>query len=283
MNKEYIYSYNTNPKIKLEKASNKKASNKVNPKIQKENKVNPKIKKASNKKASNKKASNKKASNKKLENNSHIKILLDSFYKNYIFYFTLLFCLYKFKQHSNYSYIGYIGLIISFLCITFFGYATHYTAHHINFVDFCKSSNNILTNNTYTSFIINSVAKICDFHDKIHHDTSINKHVINIIYEFLNNILMQGIGFILIIKLLNMIDTRVIILWAMFYATVHNINYLFIKPTVHRDHHLNKHTNYGIDFYDILLNSKNNWNDIEIYNHAAINLLIITYCIIYFL
>jgi sterol desaturase/sphingolipid hydroxylase (fatty acid hydroxylase superfamily) len=90
---------------------------------------------------------------------------------------------------------------------------------------------------------------------------------------------MQGLGVVLIIKL---IDIRVLLLWAFMYATVHNINYVFIKPTTHKDHHVNNHTNYGLDVVDILLNTKYDYNDIEVHNHVAINLILITYVICYF-
>ena len=75
---------------------------------------------------------------------------------------------------------------------------------------------------------------------------------------------------------------RIVIIWAFLYATVHNINFSFTKPTTHRDHHLNCHTNYGLDVYDILFGTKYDWNDLENYNHAAINMIIITAITYYF-
>jgi hypothetical protein len=149
----------------------------------------------------------------------------------------------------------------------------------MNFTDYHKTHDNILTRNRYINYGLKGICRFFDFHDITHHDTSINKQAVNIIYELLNNIFMQGLGFVLLIK---MIDTRVFILWAFMYATIHNINYLFIKPTTHSDHHINSHTNYGIDYCDILFNTKYDWNDIETHNHGAINLLVITYIIMYF-
>jgi len=159
------------------------------------------------------------------------------------------------------------------------GYLSHYISHHFNFTDFYKKNDNILTRNTYINNTLTGISSFLDFHDITHHDTSINKQIKNIIYEFLNNIIIQGMGLVIFIKIM---DIRVIILWAFMYATIHNINYLFIKPTTHSDHHLNSHTNYGIDFVDIIFNSKYDWNDIETHNHGAINLLLVTYIICYF-
>jgi len=67
------------------------------------------------------------------------------------------------------------------------------------------------------------------------------------------------------------------------YASGHIINYSFIEPSTHRDHHMNEKTNYGLDLYDIIFGSKFNWNDIENYNHVAINTIIFTSLIIYFM
>ena len=77
-------------------------------------------------------------------------------------------------------------------------------------------------------------------------------------------------------------------LWALFYATVHNINYRIIEPIEHENHHKDEKTNYGIDIVDIILNSKYNTKHksnipitIEDHNHAAINIVIITILILW--
>lgn len=207
-----------------------------------------------------------------------VNILFESIKKNYIYFLSLFFCLYKFKQNKKYD-SSYIKLIFSFIIISIIGYFSHYVSHHINFAELYATYDNILTRNNTINNISTNICSFLDFHDVTHHDTSINKQIKNIIYEFLNNIVMQGVGLVIFIKLM---DIRVIILWAFMYATIHNINYLFVKPTTHSDHHLNPHTNYGIDFVDIMFNTKYDWNDIETHNHGAINLLIITYVICYF-
>ena len=72
----------------------------------------------------------------------------------------------------------------------------------------------------------------------------------------------------------------VIWMWAFLYATVHNINYLIIHPDCHVEHHVNEQTNFGIDTLDILFNTKFNVKNVEVMNHAAINVLIITLLLI---
>ena len=210
--------------------------------------------------------------------NYQLNKLFKSISNNYIFFLTVFYCLYKLKQNPKYD-SSYIKLIFSFIVVSVLGYFVHYISHHINFKNYHKTHDNILTRNSYTNYIIKCICNFFDFHDITHHDTNINKQIQNIIYEFLNNLVMQGLGFVILVK---MIDIRVVILWAFMYATIHNINYLFIKPTTHRDHHVNSHKNYGIDYCDILFNTKYDWDDIETHNHGAINLLIITYIIMYF-
>ena len=212
------------------------------------------------------------------QDDPQLNILFRSLSNNYIFFITVFFCLYKLKQNPKYD-SSYIKLVFSFILTSFLGYFVHYISHHINFTEYHKKNDNILTRNRYINYVIKVIFNLFDFHNITHHDKGVNKTIMNITYEFLNNVVMQGLGFILLIK---MIDTRVFILWAFMYASIHNINYLFINPSTHQDHHINNHTNYGIDYCDILFNTKTDWNDVEIHNHGSINLLIITYVMMYF-
>ena len=120
-----------------------------------------------------------------------------------------------------------------------------------------------------------------DFHDMTHHNSDINKKPINIIYEFINNIAMQGGILSIVIYASQYYSFPGIMLWALMYATVHNINYLIIPPKTHQNHHKNKHSSYGIDIWDVLFNTKNDPDEIEVYNHMSINLILITLGIVY--
>jgi hypothetical protein len=204
--------------------------------------------------------------------------LLKSITGNWIFFLALFFCFYKLKQSTVYN-SSYFHMVYTFVFIGFLGHFSHLCSHYINFTEVYKNCDNIFTQNKYTNFLLYNYVRFIDFHDKIHHDTSINKQFINILTEFINNVYIQGVGLVMIIKLL---DIRVILLWAFMYATMHNINYLYLKPTTHRDHHINDHTNFGLDIFDIILNTKYDYADVEVFNHGAINLLVITYIIIYF-
>jgi hypothetical protein len=209
-----------------------------------------------------------------------IDALKTSIWKNMYFYIIALFCCIVLanveinKGDSLYK-KGYLysRSIASLGFAMLAGHTIHWLSHHVNCRDYLDSCDNIITNNKYIRSILNIYADIIDFHDTTHHDSSVNKKWYNIFYEFMNNLLTQSV---LIVWLIQQLDFKVILLWGLMYATVHNINYLIIKPTTHMQHHVKSTTNYGIDVTDILFNTKYNWKYIESHNHAGINLLIIT-------
>ena len=41
-------------------------------------------------------------------------------------------------------------------------------------------------------------------------------------------------------------------------------------PQTHSDHHKDKHSNLGMDIWDIIFGTKYNWDDIEDVNHYAV-------------
>ena len=202
--------------------------------------------------------------------------------QNYIFYIVLLGCLYAFTK-CNYNKSSFILALVSIVFITFYGYIVHFVSHFMGTMvsDMYKTYDNIFTRNKYVNCIINNFIYFMEFHANTHHDTDINKQYKNIALEFINNVVTQG-GILIILKFaLGLIDNRVILLWAFLYATVHNINYNIVKPTTHKEHHIDDTTNYGIDIWYIIVGSKYDWNNIETHNHMAINMAFITGCIIY--
>ena len=243
-----------------------------------ETRLHEKLKKKEKKNEKNKKDEND-------DNHAHKNALNVAFKKSIItnkwFYLTLIVCFYMFKSQdtvstSSSSSSSYLGLAFSFFFVLVFGHITHRLSHNI---DFTKVYNKHKKGNMngYIDSILTSVFRFMDFHSVTHHDSSINKQPANVCYEFMNNFFTQGGGLVLFVWFCNRcIDMRVILLWALMYATAHNINYLFLKPTVHRDHHLHEDTNYGLDIADIIFDTKYDLSDIEDYNHISINLIVIT-------
>jgi hypothetical protein len=198
-----------------------------------------------------------------------------SFKTNWIFYLTLIICLLLINRS------GFFGSLFSFIFFAILGYFIHYLSHNINFTQLYTSNNNYFTKNRILNNIFIWICSILDFHNDIHHDTKINKTRKNIIYEFLNNFITQGLGVYIIILIGRYLDLKMAIFWGLFYATFHNINY-WIKPCEsHINHHANKHTNYGLDTIDILMGSKDN-SEIENYNSGSINLIFISLVFILF-
>jgi len=237
------------------------------------------------KKKKNKMKENKKIMKDKLHKDELSEALIKSIKTNKWFYFTLFVCFSMFKIQdfmvtSNSS--SFAGLVFSFIFIMLFGHIVHRLSHNIDFTQVYHNhkKGNM---NTHVDFILTKVCAFLDFHRITHHDSDVNKKPINIFYEFMNNFLTQGGILILFVWFCNhCIDMRIVLLWALMYATAHNINYVIIKPSIHRDHHLHENTNYGLDVADILFDTKYDLNDIEDHNHISINLIIITLIILFF-
>jgi hypothetical protein len=234
------------------------------------------------KKTKKKKDKGKCKKKKSVESDIQVTAIYKSLRQNLIFYIILLGCLYAFTQGEN-NRSSLIGLIISIIFISFHGYGVHYYSHSIKikFTKFYNSFDNIFTRNRWFDYWMHAIIDFGEFHYTTHHDTSINKSFKNIFLEFASNAAAQGVYLVIFKKLLDLVDNRVILLWAFFYATVHNFNYYFVKPITHQEHHIDSTTNYGIDIWDIIVGSKYNWDNVETHNHAAINMVVLTAIIIY--
>ena len=201
-----------------------------------------------------------------------------SFETNYIFYISLIICCIFIPSKKSIS--NFLNTLWSFIVVSFLGYFSHYLSHKISVVDYYFNSNNIFKHTPIINRILEKYANMMDFHKTIHHDLDINKKYINILYEFLNNFYIQGIGIYFVLKVFKSIDDKICIIWGLLYASFHNINYLICNPSTHRDHHIDDNTNLGIDIYDIIFGTKYNWNDIEDINHYTFNLIIITFILV---
>jgi hypothetical protein len=206
-------------------------------------------------------------------------MLYKHFITNIPYYIVLVYCLYLLSNKSFCS-IKFILCLFSWIFIGFFGYFTHVISHNVDLRKIYNRFDNAFTRNPTFNKAMNAFLKVYEFHDETHHNLDVNKETPNIFYEFITNIYTQGLVFILFVEFVKLIDYKVVLLWCFMYATIHNINYNIIHPSVHRDHHINCHTNYGIDIMDILFNTKYDKKDIENFNHSIINLLIITFIII---
>lgn len=216
-----------------------------------------------------------------IENNTkyYIDKIINSILINNFFYISLGLSFFFLSKYTNTS---ILLLWFGFLTTSLFGWSLHWLSHHLSFRNQFNRQDNIFTSNTFLHKSIEIITSILDFHDSIHHNTTINKTHINTIYEFLNNIFVQS-GFIVLWKfVLSHIPYSICIYWGLLYASIHIINYNYIKPIEHKEHHINKFTNYGMDLWDILFGTKYNYEHIENYNHGVINILIITLILIYY-
>ena len=84
-------------------------------------------------------------------------------------------------------------------------------------------------------------------------------------------------------EFLNLINLELFVLWGLVYATVHLINFKFIKSASHEEHHKNYIKNIQDDFLlvDTLFDSK--YDDyLENVNHYSVN-IILTTCLLKYL
>ena len=198
--------------------------------------------------------------------------------------------------------IGSIGNIfygfITFNVSIVSGYYVHVYSHLYDYQElynsFYKSSNIIgyllQKMPTPIKWVINKIVFFLDFHDKIHHNTAINKQWHNILIETLMNMYTEGLGLILFFKLFDFaihfggyvfrFNYPILFAWCLLYSSIHNINYNIIRPICHIQHHINEKTNYGIDFMDIIIGSKFD-NIPEEMNHASLNVILIMLLIIF--
>ena len=205
-------------------------------------------------------------------------LLIKNIKINYPFYCVSLICLYFLSKKTNHN---YIFSVISFIFISGFGYFVHWCSHAIPWTELYEKQDNFFTKNKYTDEIARCFLKFMEFHDITHHDSDINKSFKNIFLEAVNNSVTQGLLFVFVAIIIKQIDLWACVLWALLYATFHNINYLYVKPDTHINHHIDPTTNFGIDIWDIIFNTKYENEEPEDYNHYSINLILLTIILYY--
>ena len=219
---------------------------------------------------------------------ANIDIALKSIQDNIIFWLITFFCLYIINRHSG-KYT-FFETVLTFNITMIWGYYVHVISHAYDFEKLYTHSNNFITRFLQQDENLNPVVlfflRQFDFHSKIHHDSTINKQPFNLFMECFQNIISQASLIIFsgvsLFGLNIQFDKNAIIIWALFYVTVHNINYNYVNQQFHIDHHINEKTNYGIDLLDIIFDSKSDLSFIENNNYYIINSIIITLIMIKF-
>jgi hypothetical protein len=173
---------------------------------------------------------------------------IDNIKKNYMSWIIIFTCIFM---------ISYSKLLLgffTFFLLMFIAYFFHYSSH---------KHKNILT-------------KIHEYH---HDNNNYFSYISQIILE-----LSIGLLFLPFIYL-NWIwfDPWIVVLFTLFYSTLHNINYGVLHVNnVHFKHHKDVYTNIGPDICDIIFSTKNESDDdIENTNHYIPNIIIITILIMF--
>jgi len=175
--------------------------------------------------------------------------VLNSIKENYLSWAVIFIAIYLISPHQ------YVKALITFFFIFFLVYYSHTNSH---------KSVNILT-------ILH----------KYHHDHS------NFFSHFIQYIIELGYPaiFLPIYYLFGtpILDEWIIMFSALFYSTIHNINYGYLRVNnVHFLHHTHPTTNIGPDLCDIIFGTKNPLNEtVENTNHYIPNVIVITICILF--
>lgn len=216
-------------------------------------------------------------------------LIFTGLYYNWIFWLCFLFSTFyisiKYGSCSSLLINIFMGFSTMFLTI-YFGYHVHVNCHNIDHSDYYKTHFSKLFPENINNIIYFILKYTLDFHDKIHHDTSINKHFINILIEICVNLVMEGFLFILFLYYFDFyfsifgqvfkFNLYIVLFWTLLYSSAHNINLLFIPSDSHIHHHKDKYTNYIYDEIDIFFETKYG-DKIDCINHGALNIILILF------
>jgi len=179
----------------------------------------------------------------KISKNSNNKInkIFESLELNYKSWVVIFICLFFLPVKES----SFLNKIFSFFLMLIISYYFHYIAH----VDTCNSSVHL-------------------YH---HENNNLFSHFIQILLEFVTILLIIPVNYLFNITIL---DNWTVVLFYLFYTTVHNINYsIFHINTIHEKHHKEVTTNIGPDICDILFDTKHDEN-IENTDHYILNILV---------
>jgi len=143
----------------------------------------------------------------------------------------------------------------SWLCIIFSLYIIKTKSLFITFMNFIIFM--IFSHISHLSLHLHSIYPMNIVHIYHHSHTNLLSHIIQEVLEFAT--LMSIIVFKYISKseLMMYVDDWTLLLFYLFYTTVHNINYgIFKVNNVHKIHHEVLYKNMGPDICDIIFNTK---------------------------
>ena len=157
-------------------------------------------------------------------------------------------------------------------------YFFHMLLHKVNYKKLYKKinkCNNIYTENGIMNTILKYLCEMFDFHDKIHHDSNVNKTNKNKIVEFILNNVVISLILIILKYILENCSYYILLYWGLIYSSIHIINYDIVKEPTHAMHHIDKYTNLGPYICDIMYGTTYDDTD-ENVNYCAINHIITT-------
>ena len=222
---------------------------------------------------------------------SRMKVFRKNLQENVLFWTTysiaIIILSIKYGEQSSILKNIFMGFVSALLGMST-GYMAHYLSHKISFKKLYNDSvdPDYFSENTHTK-IKRIIDYTLDFHDIIHHNSSINKYWYNILMEAIQNILLEG-GLWAIASVILGLEIKIfdetyklnvvtMLLWMLLYASVHLINYRLVHPNSHIAHHMDYYKNLSLtDMFDLIFDTKYDKKNIQDLNHFIINVVIIT-------
>ena len=127
--------------------------------------------------------------------NTRLDLFNESMNKNWLYIFTYIIGVTAISiQYGNspYRISNVMNGFNTLITTMFVGWTTHYVSHNVNYKTIykrCLVRKYIKKKYRVLDWCLIRLCKILDFHERGHHDTTINKRLINVITEFVQNII----------------------------------------------------------------------------------------------
>ena len=172
------------------------------------------------------------------------------------------------------------GLVTAGLA-PYVGFLIHMLAHKIDYMRtiydrFESDTNPVLRTALYW------LSWYLDFHDDVHHCPEQSRRWYNVLFEAVQNFQFQALLLLCVNTAIGRpLNNHVVVMWGLFYVTIHLVNFSVYKHKTHELHHTNRFTNYEPYIFDILHNTTFDDDAVmESWNTTAINVVVVSALIV---
>lgn len=172
--------------------------------------------------------------------------------------------------------------LITAMVAPYVGFLVHMLSHK---VDYMRTIYNRFEShvNPVLRTLLYWLSWYLDFHDDVHHCPEESKRWYNVMFEAVQNFQFQALFLLCVNTAIGRpLNNHVIVMWGLFYVTIHLINFSVCEHKTHELHHVDRFTNYEPYIFDILHGTT--FHDdpvmIESLNTTAINVVVVSAVIV---